>query len=75
MYFENQIVIDNGSSTIRAGNAGDETPQIEAPNLVGVPLKPNLLPNNTHSMYLCNFSLAKRGVLSLKYPMEHGIIP
>ena len=75
------LVIDNASATTRAGFAGDDGPKAVFPSVVGRlrrlitgAITETELPEGMHSHYVGKEAEAKRGILSLKHPMEHGII-
>jgi len=67
------IVIDLGSANIRAGFAGDDKPKIEFPAIVGHPIF-QILSRDKNSCYVGNEARTKRSLLSLKYPIQHGIV-
>ena len=69
------VVIDNGSSTIKAGFAGDDAPRCVIPNVVG--LSKNRLEMEgmgQADLYAADEALAKRGVLDIKNPIIRGIV-
>eukprot|EP01134_Creolimax_fragrantissima_P007513 CFRG7513T1 len=69
------IVIDNGSGTIKADYAGIAKPGYVFPNLVGRPKYRKCLHDELERDYYIGRSAQEnRGLLSLKYPMEHGIV-
>lgn len=69
------IVIDNGSGMCKAGFAGDDAPRAVFPTVVGRPKRETVLVGSTHKEeYIGDEALAKRGVLKLSYPIEHGQI-
>lgn len=69
------IVIDNGSGTIKAGFAGDEEPKCIISNYVGRPKYIRVMAGGLEGDYLIGRSAKQhRGLLSIKYPMEHGIV-
>lgn len=71
------LVIDNGSGMVKAGFAGESSPCVEFPSIIGAPkYKKTLkhLSENNSSVYVGSEAYAKRGVLKLKYPIEHGIV-
>jgi len=69
------IVIDNGSGMTKAGFAGHEQPHCAFPAVVGRPKTQGVVTNGvTKDIYLGNEVQKIRGVLALKYPIEHGIV-
>ena len=69
------VVIDNGSGTIKAGFAGDEEPKCIIPNYVGRPKYIRVMAGGLEGDYFIGKSAEQhRGLLSIKYPMEHGIV-
>ena len=72
------IVVDNGSGTIKAGFGGHESPLAVFPSLVG---RPNLshagildVLRHGDEVYIGDEAFARRGVLRLRYPVEHGVV-
>ncbi|CAA0376321.1 unnamed protein product [Arabidopsis thaliana] len=64
------IVCDKGHGMVQAGFAGDEAPRVVFPCVVGRP-KDGLNPNES---YVGEEGHANRDILTLKDPMEHGIV-
>merc|ERR1719206_23961 len=70
------IVLDCGSGSIKAGFSRETSPSVVFPAVVGrtrKTTKPSV-PNQSDSVVLGGRALRKRGLLSLRYPIEHGII-
>jgi centractin len=73
------LVIDNGSGTIKAGFAGSDRPQVSFFNCVGRPKASNVLSIHGGKLEGLDFVVGSRvrehrGILTIHYPMEHGII-
>lgn len=69
------VIIDNGSGHVKAGIAGEEAPRCIFPAVVGKPKHGVMMPGtDKREYYLGEEAIAKRGVLTLSYPIEHGVV-
>ena len=69
------VVIDNGSGVIKAGFAGDQVPKCIFNNMVGRPKHVRVMACAIEwDTFIGKKAEEHRGLLSLKYPMEHGIV-
>jgi len=69
------VVIDNGSGMCKAGLSGEENPRTCFPAMVGYPRQVSIMQGTMDKeVYVGSEAYAKKGLLQLKYPIEHGII-
>jgi len=69
------VVIDNGSGIIKAGFAGDQVPKCIFPNYMGRPKHVRIMAGALEGdLFVGPKAEDHRGLLSIRYPMEHGIV-
>jgi actin beta/gamma 1 len=77
-FFENgpsPLVIDNGSGMCKAGFAGDEAPRSVFPSIIGHAKHDiGMIGIEDNGPFIGDEAQCKRGILSIQYPIEHGIV-
>jgi len=69
------VVIDNGTGIIKAGFAGEESVKCTFPSYVGRPKHTRVMAGAAEGdTFVGSKAEELRGILTLKYPIEHGIV-
>jgi len=71
------VVIDIGSGLCKAGLAGEDAPRCVFPSIVGRPpanVVSVMIGAGQRDSYIGEEAVKRRGVLTLAYPLEHGVV-
>merc|ERR1719367_945083 len=69
------VVIDNGSGVMKAGFAGEDSVKLQFPSYVGRPKHERVMAGPVEGdNFVGHRAEELRGILTLKYPMAHGIV-
>lgn len=80
--YNQPVVIDNGSGNLKAGFAGEDKPKTYSSAIIGRPKYQKIMAgsvltgddSNKEETFIGNMAQQNRGLLSLSYPIEHGIV-
>jgi actin-related protein len=72
----NAVVIDNGSGMCKAGVGGEDAPTVCFPSITGRYKGEGhaMIGVDNKDIFIGEEALAKKGILKLSYPIEHGVV-
>jgi len=69
------IVCDNGSGMVKCGFSGEDAPRTVFSSVVGRPREAQgMLGVPKKEFFVGDDAMAKRGILTIRYPIEHGVV-
>jgi actin-related protein len=69
------VVIDNGTGMVKCGFSGDDAPRNVFASMVGVPRhQQQMFGMAKKEMYIGDEAMSKKGMLNIRYPLEHGVV-
>jgi actin beta/gamma 1 len=71
------IVLDNGTGISKNGYGGEDQPRSVFPTMIGTPKYGMVMPDVKHfsrEYYIGEEAMELRGLLNLRFPIEHGIV-
>ena len=72
--YNEAIVIDIGSHTIRAGLSGHDYPKITEETVVGRPILAGAITIDHKDLYIGREAIEKRDILELSHPVKYSIV-